>query len=221
MVNEDVKIIELSFVNAFLLKVADGFILIDTGLPMLWGKLESELKASGCVPGNLKLVIITHGDPDHIGNCAKLQKQYTCKIAMHKDDVRMAEEGVSPKRKVRTLRAKIRVLKRKLKGTHIEIEKFKPDLFLHEGQNLNEYGLNASVIHIPGHTKGSIGILTSERDLFAGDIMINYQKPDKAVYIESLRDLKNSYSRLKSMGLKTIYTGHGKAFEFSEIIHKL
>ena len=36
MKNEDIRIIEMTFVNAFLIKVMDGFILIDTGLAMFW-----------------------------------------------------------------------------------------------------------------------------------------------------------------------------------------
>jgi glyoxylase-like metal-dependent hydrolase (beta-lactamase superfamily II) len=43
---------------------------------------------------------------------------------------------------------------------HMSFEKFKPDLYLTDGQNMNAYGLDAQILHIPGHTKGSIGILT-------------------------------------------------------------
>jgi len=51
---------------------------------MFWETLENKLTTAGCLPGKLKLVIITHGDFDHTGNCAKLQQKYNCKIAMHK-----------------------------------------------------------------------------------------------------------------------------------------
>ena len=107
MKNGDIKTIEMTFVNAFLVKVNEGFVLIDTGLSMHWEKLESELISAGCLPDKLKLVIITHGDFDHTGNCAKLQEKYKCKIAMHKDDSLMVENGMFLKRKVRTLSARI------------------------------------------------------------------------------------------------------------------
>jgi len=45
-------------------------------------------------------------------------------------------------------------------------ERFKPDLYIDEGYDLSEYGLNAKFLHIPGHSKGSIGILTADGDLF-------------------------------------------------------
>jgi hydroxyacylglutathione hydrolase len=141
MKNEDIIIINLDFVNAFVLKVSGEFILIDTGMPFHWEKLESELIAAGCVPGKLKLIILTHGDVDHVGNCTKLREMYKCKIAMHKDDSHMVENGIPLKRKVRPLTGKIFFLIRKLKRRKLTFEKFKPDIYLSDGQNLNEYGL--------------------------------------------------------------------------------
>ena len=210
----------MTFVNAFLIKVNDGFILIDTGLSMFWEKLENELIAAGCLPDKLKIVIITHGDFDHTGNCAKLQEKYKCKIAMHKDDSNMAENGVLQKRKVKKLAAKIFIIIRKLKRRKFTFEKFKPDIYLTDGQDLSEYGLDAKVIHIPGHTKGSIGIITNDGILFSGDIFTNRKKPDTATYIENSDDLKNSYTKLRTMNIKTIYPGHGNPFELEHIAHK-
>jgi glyoxylase-like metal-dependent hydrolase (beta-lactamase superfamily II) len=41
-----------------------------------------------------------------------------------------------------------------------------PYILLSDGQSLEEYGLVAKIIHIPGRTPGSIGMLTAEDDLF-------------------------------------------------------
>jgi len=218
---QEIRIIEMTFVNAFLVKVNDGFILIDTGLNIYWNKLESELISAGCSPGKLKLVILTHGDFDHTGNCATLHVKYNCKIAMHKDDSHMAEKWTFTKRKVKSVAAKIFVFLRKLKRRKFTFYKFKPDFYLTNGQNLNEYSFNASVIHLPGHTKGSIGILTDDGILFAGDIFTNRKKPDTAMYIENSQELKNSLDRLKTMSIKTVYPGHGKPFKWEQIVNKL
>jgi len=215
MQKEDIKIIEMTFVNAFLIKVKEGFVLIDTGLPMFWNKLESELLSAGCLPDKLKLVVITHGDFDHAGNCAKLQQKYKSRIAIHKEDSGMVEHGVLLKRKVRSLTARIFSLLRKLKKRKFSLESFTPDIFLTDGQRLSEYGLNARVLHIPGHTPGSIGILTDDGILFAGDTFTNRRKPDTATYIENSMQLKESLERLKMLNIKTIYPGHGQPFEMS------
>jgi hydroxyacylglutathione hydrolase len=221
MKKEEIKTIELTFVNAFLVTLNDGFILIDTGLAMHWEKLESQLLSLGCLPDKLKLVIITHGDMDHTGNCAKLQEKYNCKIAMHKDDSIMVENGLLPKRKTRSITSMVFSLIRRLFRKKFTFDKFKPDIYFIDGQDLNEFGFNARVVHVPGHTKGSIGILTDAGNFFAGDTFINRRKPETANYIENQLELEKSINRLKKMNIKIIYPGHGKPFEMEQIARKL
>ena len=93
-------VINLGFVNVYLLKAGEGYILIDTGVARQWAHLETELVRAGCLPDRLKLVIVTHGDFDHAGNCAELQRKYGAKIAMHPGDVDMVRTGVPFKRKI-------------------------------------------------------------------------------------------------------------------------
>jgi glyoxylase-like metal-dependent hydrolase (beta-lactamase superfamily II) len=203
-----------------LVRVRDGFVLIDTGLSSQWEKLEAELTSAGCLPDKLKLVVVTHGDFDHTGNCAKLQERYKAKIAMHEADAFMAEDGVFLKRKVRTLAGKILILFSRLRRRKMVFQKFKPDILLKDGQDLNEYGFNAKVIHIPGHTKGSIGVLTDEGDLFVGDTLVNSRKPDMAIFIDNFEELKNSIDKLKKMNIEKIYPGHGRPFLLEELIYE-
>jgi len=213
----EIKVIELLFVNVFLIKTEEGYILIDSGIPMAWKMLETALSEEGVVPGNLKLIIITHGDFDHIGNCKKLQEQYHCKIAIHQADVPMAVEGFMPKRKKKSFRAKFFSLLRR----HVQIETFTPDIILADGQALDEYGWDAKVIHIPGHTKGSIGLLTKDGTFLAGDIFTNRSKPDTATYIENAKELLASQLRIKALPIGTVYPGHGKPFDFALIKGRL
>ena len=217
----NIKRIELTFVNAYLVKLNEGFVLIDTGLAMHWEKLERELLTAGCLPDNLNLIIITHGDFDHTGNCARLQEKYKCKVAIHKDDSLMVENGLLLKRNRRTLSAILFSLIRMLFRRKFTFDKFKPDIYLSDGQDLNEYGFNATVVHIPGHTKGSIGILTDDGYFFAGDTFINRKNPEVANLIENPVDLKKSIDRLKKMNIRMIYPGHGRPFKMEEIARKL
>ncbi len=214
--NADIKVISLAFVNAFLVKTETGFVLIDTGLPGQGELLEKELRAAGCLPGTLQLIIITHGDWDHTGNAAMLREKYTVKIAMHQGDCNQVENGVFLKRSVRPLLYRVfftvRMLRRKLQKNKMILPKFKPDILLSDGQRLDEYGLAANVIHIPGHTPGSIGIVTDGGDLFAGDTFVNSKKPSDARIIENADQLESSLDKIRSMNIKTVYPGHGKPF---------
>jgi len=216
--NERIRTIALDFVNAFLVEVEGGFVLIDTGLGQHWGRLEVGLQSLGCLPGKLKLVLITHGDLDHAGNCARLQTKYKAPIAIHAGDAAMVENGVIPKRKVRTLFGKVFSLLMRLRMRDMACDRFKPDLLLSDGQDLSEaYGFKAKIVHLPGHTKGSIGILTEEGDLFVGDTLVNRKKPDTAMYIENSGELKNSINKLKGLKVRMVYPGHGQSFLMEQL----
>jgi hydroxyacylglutathione hydrolase len=215
--NQETQLIDLGFVNAYLLKAADGYILIDTGVSQQWSRLESELLQAGCLPSRLKLVVITHGDFDHTGNCAELKRKYHVKIAMHSGDVQMVKTGLPlpVKRKARGLRGKLFLwLGRRMIGN---FPVFEPDIILEDGQDLSEYGLAARVIYTPGHTKGSIAVLTADGRLFAGDTFSNRGKPAGAPFIANKEELRNSIAALKRTQAHTVYPGHGKPFAFDEL----
>ena len=214
--NENTKVITLDFVNAYLLKANQGYILIDTGLSMHWPRLEKELLDADCLPDQLRLVVITHGDTDHAGNCAELQKKYHARIAIHDGDLEMVRTGKPVKRKIKGMRGRIfrllGMLGMRRKG--MSLNTFEPNIILKDGQELSEYGLSARVIHTPGHTKGSIAILTDDGRLFIGDTISNRKEPASAPYIENALELRQSISALKKQNAHTIYPGHGKPFEF-------
>ena len=211
-----IQAITLGFVNVYLVDVKDGFILIDTALPGQRERLERELAAAGVVPGNLKLVVITHGDWDHTGNAALVQETYKAKIAIHADDAYLCEQPTMLKRKVRPFMLAVifAVMRRmsRLQGGRRRLRPFKPDILLSEGQDLGAYGFNAKVVHLPGHTKGSIGILTAEGDLFAGDTYVNRGQPVGAQIILDETALEETFARLEGMDFKMVYPGHGTPF---------
>ena len=72
--------------NCYLLKTGDTYFMVDAGVSFYRGAMKKALKQAGCRPGDLKLVVITHGDYDHTGSCAWLQKKYGAKIAVHKSE---------------------------------------------------------------------------------------------------------------------------------------
>ena len=218
---EEIRTIRLTFVNAYLLRAGDGFILIDTGMALHWDKLEAELTGAGCLPDRLRLVILTHGDHDHAGNCKKLQILYGAQIAMHKADAPMVSDGLIRKRKIKSLRNKAFFILKTIFRRRFDHDKFKPDIYLGDGQNISEYGLNATVYHLPGHTHGSIGILTEEGNFFSGDIFVNTVRPETARLIEKQYELDKSMERIKKLKIKAIYPGHGMPFAFERIINKI
>jgi hydroxyacylglutathione hydrolase len=213
---EETKVINLGFVNAFLVKTDDGYILIDTGVAQQWARLEKELLQAGCLPDKLKLVIITHGDMDHTGNCAELQQKYGARIAIHAGDLAMAKNGERVKRKGKSFLSQLFLWLGEQMGRDFKC--FLPDLLLEDGQDLASYGFKAKVLHTPGHTKGSIAILTEAGELFSGDTLSNQSKPSTAMFIENGLELHNSLELLKQTKARIIYPGHGKPFPFETFL---
>ena len=196
--------------NCYLLKTDNGFVLIDTGRKSKRKKLEQELVNGGCKPGNLDLIILTHGDFDHTGNCAYLREKYDTKIAMHQHDIGMVEYG-----DMFWNRQTGNILIKKLINLTFKIRRFKPDFEVDEKSDLFKYGLNAKVLHLPGHSKGSIGILTSDKNLFCGDLFTNQKNPEPNSLVDNINDLHESIEKVKRLDLKTVYPGHGKPFQMS------
>ncbi|MFC1846484.1 MBL fold metallo-hydrolase [Chloroflexota bacterium] len=215
----------LGSVNCYLLKASDtGYILIDTGSSNKRRELEETLESEGCKPGSLKLIILTHGDFDHTGNASYLRNKYGAKIAMHQEDSGMVERG-----NMFSNRKTGNIISRKLMGALTPIllgfgksERFTPDCYLDNCYDLSEYGLDARVVYIPGHSKGSIGILTLSGDLFCGDLLINGDRTDNPSLNSIVDDkvvMDESVNKLKDLGINTVYPGHGKPFSGNNFMH--
>jgi hydroxyacylglutathione hydrolase len=212
-----IKTIKCGGVNCYLAQTGRGNVLIDTGVPNKRADVERELRSAGCEPGNLKLILLTHGDYDHAGNAAYLRQKYGTKIAMYADDWGMVERGdmtwnrkAKPDRFSPLFRVMSFLLKSFVRPTGFD--RFKPDLAVEDGCDLSQYGFDAEVLHLPGHSKGSIGVVTVGGDLFCGDLLANMGRPGLHFLIDDLAAGQASLARLKSRGIGTIYPGHGKPF---------
>jgi glyoxylase-like metal-dependent hydrolase (beta-lactamase superfamily II) len=204
------------FVNCYLIKAGDGFILIDTGLPSKRRSIEKELESGGCRLGNLKLIVLTHGDKDHCGNAAYLRRKFGARIAMHRNDSGMVEHGdmfwnrKPPNPLIRVFKPFFGLSKS---------DRFEPDLYVEDGYDFSQYGFDTKAIHIPGHSKGSIGILTKSGDLFCGDLLANTNKPDLWSLIDDTATAIASVSKLRGLEIITVYPGHGKPFPMETFIN--
>jgi len=209
----------LGLVNCYLVKTEVGFILIDTGSSNLRASLEDELELSGCQPGNLRLIVITHGDFDHTGNAAYLRSKFDTKIAMHAKDVGMAERGDMfwNRKKGNTLFRILGPILFRFKKP----DRFTPDRTIGEGDDLAEYGLDAKVLSIPGHSKGSIGILTADGELFCGDLLTNQDQPVLNAIMDDAAVAAKSIEKLKAQNVQTVYPGHGKPFPWEAFLDNI
>ena len=219
---EDIRTITLRLpfrlgaVNCYLVDTGAGFVLIDTGVSNQRDRLERELANAGCKSGNLDLIVLTHGDFDHTGNAAYLRDKFGGKIAMHRGDSGMAEHADmfwNRSSGSAILRFLAPILFRFPKSN-----RFTPDFYVDEGRDLAEYGLDARVLSIPGHSQGSIGILTAGGDLFCGDLLDNSRRPVTNSIMDNPAACQASLDKLQGFALNTVYPGHGKPFPMEAFI---
>jgi hydroxyacylglutathione hydrolase len=221
--SQEIKTISIDGTNCYLVKTDSGYILIDTNFPFQRSKLEEALEREGCQPGNLNLIVITHGDIDHTGNAAYLREKYRARITMHEGDTEMCikdgitrDRGEMPKDFPLPLMILwlFRGFVRFAMGQMLwrkPFDRFEPDLLLEDGQGLAEHGFDAKILHTPGHSKGSISILTDSGDLICGDTFNNV----RGRILKSID--KDGLERLKGLGIETVYPGHGKPFSIEQL----
>lgn len=204
-------------VNAYLIRASMGHLLIDTGASVARKELLEKLESNRCTPASLKLIVLTHGDFDHIGSAAYLRSVFRAKIAMHKEDSGMAERGdmfINRKKPNVFIRLLLPIFSGFGKS-----ERFTADIFVSDGANLIEYGLDARVLSLPGHSRGSIGILTADGDLFCGDLFENTKNPTLNSLMDDLTAAKASVERLRAMKISTVYPGHGQPFSQERLVN--
>ena len=192
--------------NCFLIKQNQSAILIDTSRIKYREKI-----IESCQEIDVKLIILTHGHVDHIQNAAFLSKTLNAPIAMHEADSELIRDNMLEPLSARKLLGKL-VLALSLDSFENElIQPFEPDVFLKEGDSLEPYGIDAKVIALPGHTKGSIGIQVGDKDLLVGDALMNLFYPTVSMLYGNREVMLETAKYITAQGEMMIHFGHGKS----------
>ena len=182
--------------------------LIDAGLPHQERVILRHLQALGA--NNLQLIFITHAHLDHYGSAAALRRLTGAPVAIHRADAEAMARGETRLGSARG-RGKLMQVLLPLVELCLRPEPVKPDLLLEEGDDLGDYGLEARVIHTPGHTLGSSCLIVEERVAFVGDLLSNIGQPHlQSLYAEDWSLLRQSYAQLQGIELEAVYPGHGR-----------
>ena len=149
--SEDVVTITKGAVNSYLLRADGGFVLIDTGTPEKRGALEKELENADCRRGDLRLILLTHGDYDHAGSAAYLRRLHDAPVALHGDDagrVERADWSWNLKPAPDRFAFPFNFVSRFIRPG--EFSTFSPDILAEDGLDLSAYGLTLASCTFPG-----------------------------------------------------------------------
>jgi glyoxylase-like metal-dependent hydrolase (beta-lactamase superfamily II) len=88
-------------------------------------------------------------------------------------------------------------------------EPFEVAVELREGFTLAAYGVDARIIELPGHSRGSIGVV-SDDGLIAGDALTNLFPPaGKAALWSDRAAMEASAAKAGALGELIVWFGHG------------
>src|SRR5690606_33584053 len=85
-------------VAAYLVITADGVTVVDAGLAGHYRELRAELRAAGRDLDDVRGVVLTHGDTDHLGFAERLRVEAGVPVYVHEADAARArgEESTGP-----------------------------------------------------------------------------------------------------------------------------
>jgi glyoxylase-like metal-dependent hydrolase (beta-lactamase superfamily II) len=194
--------------NQYLLVAQEEITLIDTGMASNANKILKFIQSIGHNPENLKRILITHSDPDHIGSVNTLRDKTGAKVYASKIEAEAMQTG-KPSREIRPKGVLILVFK--LMEIIIPSQLIAVDEILEIGQVLPILG-GLQVVASSGHTPGHISFyLPEERILFAGDSIENHQGkavPNLSALTGDTVEAQISYDKLMALNPLVIGCGH-------------
>lgn len=196
--------------NVYLLENDSSLFLIDAGYPGYQQKIRKEIEKNNPLKKPLKLIILTHAHFDHYGSAQRLKELTGAKIAIHlfdSTDLHNARTRIDHTNFYgffgKTFLLPVALL-------IFRPVKTPPDITFENGFTFDKYGLNAKVIHTPGHTNGSSTIVVENSVAFFGDLIVKAKNFSKQNYYVVSRDqIDSSVEMLSAVHFKTGYIGHG------------
>ena len=190
----------------FLIEVDQGLFLIDCGSPGHHQKVLSKMVSIG--RKDLKLILITHAHYDHYGNAHILRGLTGACIAIHHQDAQIMASGGSPLGTSHNHGFLFKPLQYLLKRIN-PLPPTKPDILLRDGDSFEKFGLNAFLLHTPGHTPGHSCIILEDGTAFAGDLLgrVPRVKPQNLL-ATNWQQIPASLQKFKSSPIEQFYTGH-------------
>jgi glyoxylase-like metal-dependent hydrolase (beta-lactamase superfamily II) len=207
--DDKVQPVKLGGVNVYLIQTDSGYILVDTGMPMMAEQLDKAFVETGIDPRSVQLIVLTHGHMDHLGLVAHAQEVTGGKVLCHRSLAESLRNSKMEQAVPRTKNVGTRVMNymtRWLKYVGLE-----PDIVVDGEFDLSEYGIAGKVIHTPGHSASSISIILDNGEALIGDLVREEDAGEIGLgaFYEDKQVLLESLEKVAALEPRTIYLSHG------------
>ncbi|KOV25583.1 hypothetical protein ADK90_05990 [Streptomyces sp. XY413] len=203
-------------INAYLL-LGRRPVIVDAGTPGSGRRIAEQVAAHGVDPADVSLIVVTHGHIDHFGSAAELHRLTGAPVAGHVADLGPFRTGRAREPYLPT--GRMGRLMARNKKLHMRVEPFEPGVLLTGETDLEDFGVAARIMPTPGHTAGSVSVLTSEGDLVAGDLIANSffglvrgRPANPPFHDDPLLNLA-SLRRMLDLNPTRLHVGHGTPLE--------
>ena len=210
-----------SLVNSYLVEGDGGLTVIDAGLQGHWKDLLAELESMGRAPTDIRAVLLTHGDVDHVGFAERLRQEHGVPVYVGAAD---AAEARGEVKKPSAPRDKMRIgpllgfLWYGLRHGGIGSKPIAEVTSIDGATTLDLPG-RPEVIPMPGHTPGSVAYFVPAVDaIFMGDAMTTRSVvsgvvgPAPAPFTVDHAQAVASLAALDGRSARWVLPGHGDAW---------
>jgi glyoxylase-like metal-dependent hydrolase (beta-lactamase superfamily II) len=200
--------------------VADdtGVTVIDAGLSGHWRELIAELASMGRSLDDVRALLLTHGDTDHIGFAERLRRECALSVYVHEADATRARGQGKPKSRWGPVRPGplLRFLSYGARHGGLRTRYLTDVTPLHGGETLTDLPGAPLVIPVPGHSPGSVAFHMPRVDaVFVGDalttghVLTGAQGPQPAPFTDDPPRALASLTALETLEANWVLPGHG------------
>lgn len=204
-------------VACYLVVQDGGITVVDAGLSGHWAEFVAELEALGRSVSDVRGVVLTHGDEDHLGFAERLRAEHGVPVWVHEADAGRARGEGKPS--TRWGRVRLGPLlgflwyaarRGGLRTTYLaEVHTF-------TGGDVLDLPGRPRVIPLPGHSPGSVGLhVPAVSALFVGDalttrnVLTGAEGPGPAPFTDDPALATASLGQLEGLEARWVLPGHG------------
>jgi len=203
-------------VAVYLVDTDEGITVIDAGLAGHWRDLLAELRSMGRTLGDVKGLILTHGDSDHIGFAERLRRDHGVPVYVHPGDADRAKGGTKPSNAKQSMGlAALGFIAYSLRKNGLRTTYLTEVVEARAGATLDLPGA-PQIIALPGHSEGSIAVYVPGVDaVFVGDglttrhVLTGTTGPQPAPFTDEPDRAVASLRALVATGATWVLPGHG------------